>query len=963
MIINTTDLKNGNILNNNIGATDANGNLVGHNGLQDVFGAQFETTRDKYVHRGFALCGIEDITYGKEDKNKSNATLQNTEEADSVLESIRTMTEQLEAMANQVNGIGYREARELFGISDDTDTNGIVTVVEQIQIKLAAALGEDYKGAVNIDISDVEAVMGTSAIAQSVANSLDKYGIPATEENVELIQKAFDAVDKLNAMKREHSGYLVKNDLAPTIANLYKAQSSAGTVYNGIKLEDADWEQLKPQVEQIIYQTFEDPQNVEDIMQTCRWMVEHDIELNKANLAKVVAYEDMNMEEVLATDAVADRMVQAIAMGRKPQDALLIGYEYSGRYIEEMVANLTGRLTETVTNADDITGLTARRQLEEIRLLMTKEAGLMLMKNGIDIDTTELEELVEELKNQERIYFDNLAKLEGMEITDEGIGLFKETTRAMEALRMTPAYVIGGVVRNDFEMTIEATVREGAKLLNSMAGEAAVQGYETLMTRPEREYGDSITKAFRNIDTLLADIGLENTPENNRAVRILAYNSMAITPDNVAAVAYEDSEYQYLLKNLTPRMVLHCIKEGINPLDMNIHELNDFLEEVKPEVANDKEERFSEFLWRLDNSGQIKPEEREAYIGLFRLLHAVDRTNGAAIGSLVNQGLEVTLNNLLMAVRTSKHKNMDIKLDDQAALSSKSFADTSITEQLKFFYEESWKEEYENYKKEEYIKLSKEEEALNLIAREGQAATPNTIKAAAMLLSQNAGLFDKYLNLPDGSKDDKETVRRRRGELNRLAGLVGDKELLADAYEDMEADVAKAVSDYVDEAAADYETLTDMKALYAGFRFLSATAKNNESYYIPLEVSGRMTNVHLKIVRQEDITGVVNVHFTHEEYGDVRAQFKIKGESMEAFIVSDLRAGIDRLKANEKVFATSVEKYGILKGNTTYAVSFFADDTANTVAGTTMTGETEEAAAVSTKVLYGVAKEFLAQLT
>ena len=50
----------------------------------------------------------------------------------------------------------------------------------------------------------------------------------------------------------------------------------------------------------------------------------------------------------------------------------------------------------------------------------------------------------------------------------------------------------------------------------------ANERYETLMTAPRRDLGDSIRKAFSNVDDILTDMSLDKTLENQRAVRILA---------------------------------------------------------------------------------------------------------------------------------------------------------------------------------------------------------------------------------------------------------------------------------------------------------------------------------------------------------------------------------------------------------------------------------------------------------
>ena len=48
-------------------------------------------------------------------------------------------------------------------------------------------------------------------------------------------------------------------------------------------------------------------------------------------------------------------------------------------------------------------------------------------------------------------------------------------------------------------------------------------------------------------------------------------------------------------------------------------------------------------------------EEKEAYIGIYRLLRQLEKTDGAAIGALLQQGAEPTLKNLLTAVRSGLH--------------------------------------------------------------------------------------------------------------------------------------------------------------------------------------------------------------------------------------------------------------------------------------------------------------------
>ena len=61
-------------------------------------------------------------------------------------------------------------------------------------------------------------------------------------------------------------------------------------------------------------------------------------------------------------------------------------------------------------NSSDYTKeeLIAKRKLEEVRLYMSAEANLSLIRKGINIETRPLEQLVTDLKNAEMEYYEPL---------------------------------------------------------------------------------------------------------------------------------------------------------------------------------------------------------------------------------------------------------------------------------------------------------------------------------------------------------------------------------------------------------------------------------------------------------------------------------------------------------------------------------------------------------------------------
>ena len=135
-----------------------------------------------------------------------------------------------------------------------------------------------------------------------------------------------------------------------------------------------------------------------------------------------------------------------------------------------------------------------------------------------------------------------------------------------------------------------------------------------------------------------------------------------------------DKLVQATLKHLTPAVVAKMIQNGENPLDVGIKELNERAIEIQGDLEtsdqkdqvtrNATEERYSKFLWKLDQSSELSESERTSFIGVFRLIHQVNASDGAAIGMLINQGQDVTLKNLLTAVRSRKSEQQEFTIDD-----------------------------------------------------------------------------------------------------------------------------------------------------------------------------------------------------------------------------------------------------------------------------------------------------------
>ena len=325
---------------------------------------------------------------------------------------------------------------------------------------------------------------------------------------------------------------------------------------------------------------------------------------------------------------------------------------------------------------------------------MTQEANRQLLKNGYQIDTTELSQLVEALKATEANIKAALFQGETEQVNEQRAVWYEDTLTLTKELAAMPAALSGKISASKTPFTLEALHQEGSILQSKY--DKAGESYEALMTAPRKDMGDSIQKAFRNVDDILQDLGLETNDSNRRAVRILGYNNMGITQDNIQSVKEADMQVTGVIRRMTPAVTLQMIREQINPLDMNLDELEEYLNEQDKDTGSDAE-KFSAYLHKLDQSHAITEDEREAYIGIYRLFRQIEKTDGAVIGSVVAAGAEMNFKNMLSAVRTSRHKNMDISIDDGFGGLEKLIArGQAIDEQIMAGYQDSPSREYQH---------------------------------------------------------------------------------------------------------------------------------------------------------------------------------------------------------------------------------------------------------------------------
>ena len=934
---------------------------------------------------------------------------------------------------------------------NSTEVKTVVTEMDKIKMQLAKAGVDISIFGDDLSMDQLAEMLGSTGMAYQMEQTITAADLPATEENISDCQETLKQAADLTDCNEQTVKYMVENELSPTVENLYKAQHSTSasatvpmqqTAETGAKQESVVDENFQKQIEQVVKEAGLEVNDT--TLGYSQWMLDNNIPLTAENLK--YAADLFEMEFPLDVATVMDAMMTAISEGNRPKDAVVVeGYSLEDR------AEQTADIVENVTDADiwtvvekgqqvtvenlaaahnsntaaqsgdetdsrketqsaevpayaqeDIKYITARRQLEEIRLMMTTEANYALLKKGISIETKPLEDLVEQLKDLENDYYKNLLSNNGIEPTKENTELFAETVGKAEELKSVPAYVLG--TDNVENHTVNTLHEAGTQLKNEFqkAGEA----YETLMTAPRADMGDSIQKAFQNVDDILKDLGMETTEANQRAVRILAYNQLDITADSITQMKAADQKVQVLFQNLSPTVVMEMIREGVNPLEMDISQLNAKAEEIKNQIDAGGEEKFSKYLWKMEQKNEITPEERDSYIGIYRLLNQIDRTDGAVIGAVLNQGAELSMKNLLTAVRTNRSHGVNTSVDDNfGATETVKTPDLSISQQIEAAYQTDcakeafarmtpegmeqaqqqgavdemtpeellWQlkntkvdqESEEAYYQQQLQEFAQargaEEQVLKLLTGYDMPVTAYNVLAANQMLHNRNGMFKTLFEHSNEEETDIDLEEVKQGILEDFAEAVKTPEDMAKAQKKL-ADVAENVMKTMAQAT-DVQSfdIRDLKIMRQEIELGNKMAKE-ENYAIPVLVADEYTNIQLKIVRGTEKRGRLDVIFDSPKLGKVAARFQVQGEKVKGYIASDSEDTIENLKEQQEQLSEKLSMEGTLYPNLDLIQSDNLDLTQFSLDNRTygdISDQPEEEYQVQTKVLYGMAKEFI----
>jgi len=531
--------------------------------------------------------------------------------------------------------------------------------------------------------------------------------------------------------------------------------------------------------------------------------------------------------------------------------------------------------------------------------------------------------------------------LPDLPVTEENINTLKETSQAVKQVLSAPVEFMGYAFTQGVEDTLSSLSSKAEAFTASF--DMVENRYESVGTEVRRDLGDSLTKAFSNIDTLLEEAGFETTARNERAVRALAYNQMPLTEENLVSVKEYDERVTTLMKNMKPEVVCELIRKGENPLEKTLDELQNDVNEIL--AQNDIEDiSFRKYLWKMDHTDGLTEDERETMIGVYRLLHQIEKSDGAAAAQVLNEGKELSLSSLLSAVRTRKKAGMDVSVDDSFGMEKEVIASkNSISEQIYAAYGQNIAADLTEKLSPQVLKEAMDgneeisAEALLEQCEEAAIAEENafyenevrSVREAAAKSESEVINFLEALDLP-ATLSNLSLVQefRQMGagkwrdlwkeeDTDAVLDAMEEPDSLDDVFAEIEENMQKELVERRELDDITYDEITWQNQMSRLFTFHGAM-RRCQVYEVPILTEFGITTCNITIqdgVEKEK--GSIEIAMNSKEFGRLQASFKVKEKKVNGFVTVEDETSVSSCQERMDAFEKELEEIGFtMDGNT-----------------------------------------------
>ena len=353
-----------------------------------------------------------------------------------------------------------------------------------------------------------------------------------------------------------------------------------------------------------------------------------------------------------------------------------------------------------------------------------------------------------------------------------------------------------------------------------------------------------------------------------------------------------------LIEQMNPETVLNMIKDNINPLTSDIESVNDYL--INKNKDSDNTDKFSRFLYKLDKTGGISEEERRQFIGIYKMINIYTKDAGNAIGALVKQGADITMENLCRAYDSRKQYGMDnsvgddtdiamagqvryyLNLFDNTASSVTPLtlkevnSEKSINTRTVENFCESVQDAYDAAAEAEYMDAYMEvvravsaadDEVLHQLEQAEQPVTINNIEAMQELVSGSA--YGRIFGAD-------------RNKAEKIIDSMSDEKSLREAIESLDDEKSESIPQS-DEADINSYDSVRQAALKNNIIDLVKNLNRQRDYRIPVLSDDKIGVMKLTMISDGSESGRISIRYDNESCGEVSIELKVTDDTFDVF--------------------------------------------------------------------------------
>lgn len=539
---------------------------------------------------------------------------------------------------------------------------------------------------------------------------LSEMGLPAIEKNISTLKNVKEKVESIENLDKETALNVIKNSNKTTIEDLYTSKYKKVSNMSNINIDNI--ENLDSQIENVLTQN-----NIEvndENINIAKDFIKNEIDVTNNNIEKFKKLQ--NLKENIDIKDILEKSAKNILKNENILNVEIfndtnIEQQYNKykailpnilpEHIQSLIdSKIKINLKNIENNYENINienvnvtqdAIKEKLNLYKIQLKLTSEAMYSLYDKGINIDTKPLQEVIKHLESIEEENYKKYLELNKVPSTQENVDTIKSVVSTIQN-------IYPNVVYKTFKDIINENVDFSLSGINkSLKVQNIIDDFENFKTMPNSSFGDNINKLKDNFKQLLEQNGFEANETNIKALKILSLNNIDFSEENMLNVKLLDSKIDYLANNLHPLTIAKMLKDNFNPMDKNINDVIDYLDNNS--FGQTSREKIAEQILEIDKDNKLSKEERNAIVSVYRMLNMVQKGDSMAIGNILKSEKNITLANLLEASKISEKQrrkiSFDKKVDENTGESEKLVSENNIKKNI----ENGLNKTNENYNK------------------------------------------------------------------------------------------------------------------------------------------------------------------------------------------------------------------------------------------------------------------------